>query len=805
MASLEYYLPRIGLGRSILFLGAGFSTLSTNISDTHPPAGGKLRQIMASALDEPDDLSLETLSEEYINSKNEDGILALLRSNFTIKQISESQKKLLSHPWRQIYTTNFDDSAELAATAAGKQLEKAVLSDEPSAYGKGSACIHLNGLLERTNINNVRESLVLTSTQYASDKIQNSRWASVLRTDFDLADSIFFVGYSLFDIDIERILFRNPNNIEKTFFIIGTEVSRATELKVKKYGTLTNLDADSFAEALGNTIPVTSETELFLTNFEEPPRDTPTSSPLRDEAVISFLVEGDLDLPLLYTDIANSEQNYHIDRDAARTLAEQFVHGQKRALVHSNIGNGKSVFVDIASYFLLNAGFRVFFHNPRSDDYARDIQYLEKVEEKYVIVMEDAYSNSDTINLILDSIPYAPIIATARTATYEIRGEKIKRILRDDYSIFDLNALTLTEIHSTKRFLDRYGLWGERSGLSDRNKINFIQRSCNSEFRTILLSVLGSDALRQRLSPLVQKIGSGNSIAQRGFVATLALAYAEYPVSIGALSELLQADLFRSAKTHDDEVLREFIDLRNSRIRARSPLFAEYILTKIIPDSIVIDVITSALTRLDRLALDQKRYKIPLRKMTRFGFIERILEETDKPKKLVSFYEELRRTGVGERDPQFWLQYAIARMSFEDYGNAERYFNTAFSLADRRKGYDTYQIDNQFSKFLLESRYKSKKWTDFFEAFKAAHDTLSKQMNNTKEGYYPYRVAKLYLEFIEALHNEFDSEQMHYIRESCTEVLQLIDRASAEMKKRLYVRDCKIAMLRSIEFIDEVS
>lgn len=805
MGSLEHHLSRVSLGRSILFLGAGFSTLATNIENSAPPVGNKLRIRMANDLGEPDDVSMETLAEEYLKKKHPQGLLALLRNAFTIKDVSQSQKNLLSFPWRQIYTTNFDDSAEIAAAATGKALERATLSDQPSAYEKGSACVHLNGALSRTNTENIRDSLILTSTQYASDRIKNSRWASVLRTDIDLADAIFFVGYSLFDIDIERILFRNPANISKTFFILGPQISRETELKIANYGSDTKIDTDEFVKRLELSAQrgAPDKSEVFLTNFEEIIPKSPIVPSATDAEVISFLIEGDLRTDHLYTDLANKTQSYHVHRNVAESIAKDAIGERKRILVHGNIGSGKSVLMDICAYHLANYGHRVFSHSAKSNNYARDIQYMESIEDPYVIIFEDLYSHNDIANLLFDNIPNAKVISTVRTTTYEIRSERIRKLLREDFSIYDTNTLTSDETASTRDILDRYGLWAERANFSERRKLDFIARDCKSEFRTVLLSILGSGVLQRRLQPLVQKIATTNSLEYRGFVTALALAYAEFPVSIGSLSEILQADLFRSAKSHEDELVREFLDLKDNRVRTRSPLFAEYVLSKIIPDDTLVDVISEVVVRSSRLALDQKRYRVLVRKMMRFGFIERILSEQEKPRKLVSFYEELRRTGVGERDPQFWLQYAIARMSFEDYTIAEKYFQTSFSLAEKRRGYDTYQIDNQYSKFLLESRYKSNHWHDHYAAFLESHRTLTAQMRNMSEGYYPYRVAKLYLEFVETLHGKFDNNELATIRAACEEILELINGVSSDMKKRLYVRDCKTSMQRTIEFIDE--
>jgi hypothetical protein len=182
---------------------------------------------------------------------------------------------------------------------------------------------------------------------------------------------------------------------------------------------------------------------------------------------------------------------------------------------------------------------------------------------------------------------------------------------------------------------------------------------------------------------------------KKSIIVSLTLAYAGSKVSISQLSEIAQSDVFKFGSTQSDEIVREFFDIEKNRISVRSPAFAQAVLKQAVSDSVVVELLPEIVGRLDRLRQEIKSYDEPLKQMMRFGFIERILvDNNEKEGKLVTYFENIRSTGVGTSNPQFWLQYAIACMSFQSYADAGGHFQTAFGLAKNRGGYDPYQIEN---------------------------------------------------------------------------------------------------------------
>ena len=236
----------------------------------------------------------------------------------------------------------------------------------------------------------------------------------------------------------------------------------------------------------------------------------------------------------------------------------------------------------------------------------------------------------------------------------------------------------------------------------------------------------------------------------------------------------------------------------------KSSIFAQYLLRNFVSDRDIMDYLVELVEDLDRKAegnpLLRKMRTFPLR----FSFIERLLDDEGKRVKLVEYYETVRSRGIGRNNPQFWLQYAIARMSFKDYKNAGVYFETAFALSERMSNYDDYQIKNHYARYLLESSIERAIDVDPVEVFSQAHEILVRQIGGKSEGHYPYRVAQKYLDFIEAKEEAFDNEAIARFDFACEQVLGFIGELDLEMRRDRYVRRCEERLKVARDFVADL-
>ncbi|MCP6612243.1 hypothetical protein NL511_28700, partial [Klebsiella pneumoniae] len=84
-------------------------------------------------------------------------------------------------------------------------------------------CLHLNGFVEKMALNKFNAEFKLTETSYLTRMFSNGKWKVVFNADLRECDYIFFIGYSLYDIDIELLLLENSEIRDKIIFITAPE------------------------------------------------------------------------------------------------------------------------------------------------------------------------------------------------------------------------------------------------------------------------------------------------------------------------------------------------------------------------------------------------------------------------------------------------------------------------------------------------------------------------------------------------------------------------------------------------------
>jgi hypothetical protein len=796
---------RVHLNRSVAFFGAGFSRDASNLDGKEMKSSGGLAEILSTALDENETLPLELASQEYVRAKIEPDIRDLIRQSYSANSVSGYQKHLSSLPWQRMYTTNYDNVLEKGRRDSGMPVLSATSLEAPAEYSGRNAIVHLHGFVERLTKGDWDNAYVLTDQQYASDILRESGWLETFRNDISYADSIFFFGYSIQDVDIARLMYENPSISEKTFIIAGKTPSRSTEIRTQGYGNLVRLNVEQAASHFpAADDPEASQPAPYLVNLipvEIIPAD---NQPSRDD-VVNFLIKGDFNEGYAARDLTNGTSEYYVSRDQINSRADTLGTRPERIIVHSRLGSGKTCATMEIAHYLLTAGWSVLKFNGISDGIEYDIDYLANLQTKNqartALIFENCFGYTDQIKELVERFPMISFFLTSRSAALQTRIGNISEAFGDDFEVIDLNELSEAEAEELNEILYSNGLWGERQGRTLQKRLEYILRTANADLPTLLVDVCRSSDIFARVRAELANLDEHPRDVRKSLIVTLCLSVAGARLNLNQICDVVQADIFKFGKYQSNPTLREFIDFDKGRIIARSATFARAVLRDIIPDHLIIEAIPNVVSRLDRLASENSVYDEALKGMVRFGFIESILGQTGKEAKLVAFYEAIRATGVGASNPQFWLQYAIACMSFSDFENADVHFQAAFGLAEKKGGYDPYQIENQYARFLLESRTQTSKWLDYFEAFKNAHEIIARQMNSFREGFYPYRVARSYLPYVEANNKVFSKAQRERIVGWCEQLIKLGGNAPNQIKRSRYWREADVALKNTIDYL----
>lgn len=387
----------IEAGNSVLFLGAGFSaeafnTKNDKIKDVDSLIADLLKQI---GINSAEGYDLDTAAEEFEKSRGQDETIVALHANFRAKSYTSDQAVIVTQPWRRIYTTNYDDVIELICSDIRKPLTKHSVGDPVSEPMPGTTqLLHVYGDIQRASSHEFAKAFLLSERQRDNSPFLNSPWMRAFHNDMLAASSVIFVGFSLSDIDIRRLLGKLPGEVlKKVHFIVKHDTKQPIITRMAKFGTPHAIGLSALASHLGSKrpgAPVASYTTLPVAMYEMffTPKISASVSAIDIE---KLLISGSVDAAKLsHADITAEPGSYTISRSQnAYTRASKNASALLPILVNSDIGNGKSIFADQVGYMYAQNRYRVFKFHREPENIGEILAYLQALTDPSLLIFDD--------------------------------------------------------------------------------------------------------------------------------------------------------------------------------------------------------------------------------------------------------------------------------------------------------------------------------------------------------------------------------------------------------------------------------
>ena len=785
-------------GQAVLFCGAGFSVGAQNLKGQNLKTGKGLAAYLAEQVGLPADTPLEDAAETFIEQRTDYELIRELIEQFKVKAISEAHKVIAEVPWMRIYTTNYDNVLETAFSSVGRKLFSVTLEDDIQGVPKQDAlCVHLNGYIERLARKKLLSEFKLTDSAFASASIAESPWAALFRGDIQRARAVLFLGYSLHDLDIKRILFDSPQVREKCIFILGHKPDGTTLRRAQRFGTPLQIPVDEFAVTVQlqkskyQPLEVPSLLGDCVLAFAPPT----TGARLTDEAVFELLMMGDVSRELVFQSL-HERPKYYLERDAAHRVIELINKGHQFVVLHGELGNGKSMLLEGLKIRLHEAGFKVFTLLRHEEHVFSELQEaLQSIASDRTVFFVDNYPEwFDEIRyLVLNATTNVFYVMTARTWLHEVRYEKLLDVISSEETTqLSIDYLSSRDIEWIVDYLDDYGLWGVGAGWSRGKKLDFVRRDCDAQVHAVLLHLLQSPQIMEKFSGVF-----GDLSSQRPFfkvivsILILSVLQEPYQVSVDMLVDLWSSVVLGS-KFKEDSGVKQIIDFQRGMIKLRSSVAAQYILKNLIDAHVIVDTLIQ-MSNAAHVYFDVSPAYRQLRvSLMRFRNIQHIMPERQRRPETIRYYESVKNLSRNRDFPLFWLQYAIACLALEEYDRAKKYFDTAYSLAER-SGFDTYQIDNHYARYLLLEVTARRDYSRAMDSFRQAHIIIGRQcVRYTQERpHYPYRVAAFYANFYDAFELIFTTDELTEVTRAIEFILQRIPLLTPVRQHNPYIEKCK--------------
>lgn len=762
---------KIASGNTLLFLGAGFSSGCYNIAGTEPPRGSDLIKLLEKEGEFDGENDLKYSADYFLTKKGEPALANLLKNQYILKNISLTQEQICSLPWRRIYTTNYDNAIELAFRQNNYNFDCITAESDPKQYfTKRNICVHINGYIKDLTADFIPSTFKLTESSYVSpDSFLVSNWLKSFKKDLEQCSAILFIGYSLYDIEIRKILFENSLFKNKTFFIVRPNSGRKQLYELSKYGKVYDSGIELFATKLIQNKPQINVEEFYLECFEKYELVFPTS-PISDINIIDFLLHGNLDKSFVNEICVSSKQTLPclIMRKDLVTISNLLLEETNFVCILSDFGNGKTTLLNELAAYLTSDGKNVYLLCNFEGNYVKDLEKLISLNED-IFLLIDNYDNCPDIieTLSLMNNTKLKVVVTTRTSNQHDYRKIWHGIANSKEIIIDI--MTNLEATELSNIIENTGLWTNFAGTSEEAKIKKIIENNHGQISHTLLNLLEAPQMNTRIKSLTTNLFM-NKQYKDTILAICILEVLNQPLTYSNISEVALTNIIYDSKLLNNDDFKQLFPSKNNQIISKSSLYARNLLKN---HFYSIDTVNKLLDIAEKFQFLRKNSSMEAsiyKSLLKFSFIERILPSENKRNMLIRYYEQLKsRIDHLDRTPHFWLQYAMARIAIDDYMNAQNYLDTAY--AKIYEGYDTSYLDAQQSRLWLILALKENHQDISIGLFIKAH----KLLNTLYDDQYKYRQVEVYSEFYQAKHNVLSKRNKEILLNSIKEMIRKLE------------------------------
>lgn len=756
-------------GDAILFLGAGFSIFNTNSEGEMLPLTKKLSEVLqlASGISEKDidnSLNIQQTSEYFIEKNGATALVDILKKNFTVTKAFKWQRELAKFNWKSIYTTNYDNVFEIASDEADSHRYAVNISknDRNPKRNPEKEIIHLNGYVDFIDEENLRTSTKLTSESYIDTNFLNSTWRTEFEIDIEHAQAIFFVGFSLnYDLDLKRLISIDKRYKEKIFFINGKGVGIIERNSLSKYGTVLDMTAEEFSNYLcvqkESYIPKVDE-EIRTFSFEKK-KFKLSKEKVRAQDISDLLFMGTLDEEKLYSNLKQSR--YVVFRSELNSITDN-INTSELFIVHSALGNGKSIFLKSVEYEMFMQGYTVYSFNGNSSNILNDIERLKNLKEKVVVIIDDYYSLKNQFKYFvrLNKKNFKFVIA-GRTninnnnmvSSFIDNGGFNKEKVRN----ININSIDEIETDFLFRIVTDYNLWGRRSSDNQSKKRTFLKKNGKQGFKNIALELVKSNNILNKLFSIYNKLNpKQKEVVLSLLISNLIRSHLSVKqiLTITKNTDLSQEDV-------ENADFKEFVDISNDKVMLHSSIAAKELLRLEEDKFSVIKLMEKMLKTADSID-SRNTYEYFKRQIVSFSNLKLILtgvKEDEVNQLAVEYFENIRNERFTKENPFFWLQYGIQKIDEKKYQIADVFLNNALSYADKRGYSDFYQINAQKARGMIEQLiYDGINADNSYPIFEKAHYLLVSDLEKIKnDKSYQLAQGKLYELYFTEYYEKLDS------------------------------------------------
>lgn len=755
--------------KAILFTGAGFSSEAINISNKELPVGKALAKKIDKLTDEDSYMDLRIASENAVQDGMQDELINLLMEAFTVKTITQQHQYIIQLPWSRYYTTNYDDTIKQAGRKSGKIIKCVTTDENPSDnLRQQHLCVHINGNLETLNEDTLNTSFKLSESSYLNhDALNDTPWVDVFNRDLKYASAIVFIGYSIYDYNIKKLLFNNDGLKEKTYFITRDKLCQEIK-KEKQYGKVINIGMNRFANYCQSQLlrPEFEMSTQYINDCFKTIDILDDTLDVTHDEIRDFLIYGKYDDNYIFHALLN-QSNKHlilpswIDECMNLINENNFIH------IFGDLGTGKSVGAKILSYQLALNGETVFVLENKLGDYQSDIKNIISKQKKVYIFIDNADVNHNIVQYIHDlNDKKVHCISVSRKSLISLKDLDFN----DETKVNQVYKLSKMDSEQLIKIINSIGAL---SSYSNKALERIIEDDCNSVLPAFLLKLMKSTEIETSIKREFLELDklNGNKY-QKTLILLCLLGTLNRDISFSTISELTQSSNIRNCELLSNYIFKNFFTIENSTIECRSAVFVSHILQSYYMDNIKKDtlidfaIIANKQKNETSHINDTSRYEYEkiFKELLKYVSLSRIFKKNEY-QVILNYFEKLQiELSWLQNEPNFWIQLALLNMARNKLDIAIENIKTANDKASKK---EKYQMDYIYTveaglKIKIAMQRKTKN-LDAYTLFLEADDLLKKVEASDQKYKNMYKYKDIFIKVYQSLPK---SEKENFLR--CT-------------------------------------
>jgi hypothetical protein len=731
-------------GDAILFVGAGVGFLVDGPNGKLPDGATLSNRILGRPDDGPAQPLDKAVGYAIRKGAGVEHVYKVLRDNLTVQSVDAGLADVYALPWRRIYTTNYDDAIEIARS--GKQPTNSCVLETSTDKARIGTVLHINGQLSQVSAASLEKQLSLSDRSYAGRNLERSPWYPYLAHDLETARAVIFLGYSLYDLDISRLIF-STEIADKVFFFVSPNIDEVEKETIQLHGQVPEGGAtaliDTARQVLQDYSPAKSRT---YTNLREirvngSARSTEPSRVLDAQLVFGVLPENQViagtnvfgDRPFVIPRAQELEAQRILRRGLYRdvVITGEFVSGKSATAL--------SIVAD-----LIRQGYRAYFAI-HGNSLSQELADVASVDDRIVIVFEGYSTFRRTIR------EYARIrnrqhrlILTEQAVQHETHGDFIyEPVFGAQVYELELDKIAETDAVAFAELIDFGGYWRERSGASDETNARYITSQLDGSLYRVLMEIVESNDVQRRIDDILKPILNDRR-ATEVFIAACIVNILGVPFRITDWASAFDVNFVKGVLRNYGDELKYFLSVQSGHVFPRSGLLSSSILKRIKDRGLLVEAALKLFTAAVRLKRPFDMFDNVYIRLMLFNRLQPIMQGENEEELIFKFYEGIRPIENTHKNADYWLQLGIAATVFGELGIAADAFENAYAREKTRERPNYRRIDNYYNRFLLTYSASMDDSQDAYDLFLEATAGLTKQMFDEDNRHYPYKSGRMY-------------------------------------------------------------